>query len=89
MDGDGDLDLIVDADGGPAWYENVGTQANPVMQSRGALVKANIAGHSPAPNVVDWNGDGKPDLIVGAEDGFFYYFDGRYIASLQSQASRP
>jgi hypothetical protein len=84
MDNDGDLDLIVDSDGGPVWYANTGTQAKPVMESRGVLVKANIAGHSPAPNVVDWNGDGKLDLIVGAEDGFFYYFDGRYIESLRS-----
>jgi hypothetical protein len=89
MDGDGDLDLIVDADGGPAWYENIGTEAKPVMELRGALVKANIAGHSPAPNVVDWNGDGKLDLIVGAEDGFFYYFDGRYIESLRKTPTKP
>jgi hypothetical protein len=85
MDGDGDLDLILDSDEGPVWYENTGSQAKPVMEFRGVLVKANLAGHSPSPNVVDWNGDGKPDVIVGAEDGFFYYFDGRYIEAMRAK----
>ncbi len=79
MDGDGDLDLITDSDQGPIWYQNTGTQSRPVMDLRGTVVKAKLAGHNPTPTVMDWNGDGKLDLIVGAEDGFFYYFDGRYI----------
>lgn len=45
----------------------------PAIQSRGVLVKANRAGHSPAPNVVDWNGDGKLDVMTGAEVGFLCY----------------
>lgn len=81
--GVGDLDLIVDSDQGPAWYENIGSQSKPAMQSRGVLLKANLAGHIPTPNVVDWNSDGKLDVIVGAEDGFFHYFDGRYIETLK------
>lgn len=79
MDSDGDLDLITDSDQGPVWYENTGTQSKPVMQLRGTIIKAPLAGHNPTPCVVDWDGDGKLDLIIGAEDGFFYYFDGRYI----------
>lgn len=82
-DGDGDLDLICDSDEGPAWYENTGSQAHPVMQARGTIVKASLRGHSPTPNVADWNGDGKLDVIVGAEDGFFYFFDRNYIDSLK------
>ncbi len=78
-DGDGDLDLITDSNQGPLWYENIGSQQRPVMELRGTIVKADLAGHSPTPNVADWNGDGKLDLIVGAEDGFFYYFERSFI----------
>jgi hypothetical protein len=53
------------------------------MKPRGTLVKAKLAGHNPTPNVADWNGDGKLDVLVGAEDGFFYFFDRRYIDLLK------
>lgn len=85
MDKDGDLDLITDSDQGPVWYENVGSQAAPVMEPRGTVIQASLAGHNPTPCVSDWNGDGKVDLIIGAEDGFFYYFDGRYIEESRRQ----
>ncbi len=79
-DGDGDLDLITDSDGGPIWYENTGSQQRPTMKLRGPVIRnSRLAGHSPTPNVADWNGDGRLDLIIGAEDGFFYYFDRTYI----------
>ena len=79
-DGDGDLDLITDSDGGPIWYENTGSQQRPTMKLRGPVIRnSRLAGHSPTPNVADWNGDGRLDLIIGAEDGFFYFFDRTYI----------
>jgi hypothetical protein len=78
-DGDGDPDLVTDSDEGPVWYENTGSRRRPVMVRRGTLVSAKLAGHNPTPNLADWNGDGKLDLLIGAEDGFFYYFDGRYL----------
>ena len=79
LDRDGDMDLITDSDDGPVWYENIGTQPKPVMRPAGLLVQARLPGHNPTPNLADWNGDGIPDVIVGAEDGFFYYFDGRLV----------
>jgi hypothetical protein len=82
-DGDGDLDFVTDGPDGPVWYENIGSQQKPVMKLRGALLKSKVHGHNPTPYVVDWNGDGKPDLIVGTQDGFFYYSDRRFIDAAQ------
>lgn len=82
-DGDGDLDLVTDSADGPIWYENTGTQPKPVMALRGPILKTVFRGHNPTPNAADWNGDGKPDLIVGAEDGFFYFFERGFIDALR------
>jgi len=32
-----------------------------------------LAGHTSSPTVVDWNQDGVPELLVGAEDGYLYH----------------
>ncbi len=87
-DEDGDLDLIVDSDGGPILYENTGSQAEPIMERRGTLVSAKLNGHSPTPNIADWTGDGKLDLLVGAEDGHFYFFENSYIVRSRDAAAK-
>ena len=37
-----------------------------------ALAKKNIEGHDVSPAVVDFDGNGVPDFLGGAEDGRFY-----------------
>lgn len=78
-DNDGDLDLITDTPDGAGWYENIGNQDRPVMQWRGELLARKLSGHNPTPNAADWNGDGRLDLIVGAEDGHLYYFERSFL----------
>jgi hypothetical protein len=34
-----------------------------------------LAGHSTCPMVVDWDRNGVPDLVAGAEDGRLYYLE--------------
>jgi len=71
-DGDGDLDLLINTVNA-GLYRNIGGNGKFVFKYEGDLSKAVLGGHSTCPTTVDWNGDGIPDLLIGAEDGFFYY----------------
>ncbi len=73
-DQDGDPDLLVNSLN-VAWFENRGTGDGLVrFVFRGNLSDKKLAGHTTSPTVVDWDRNGVPDLLVGAEDGHFYYF---------------
>jgi hypothetical protein len=72
-DSDGDQDLIVNSIN-VAWFENTGLKDGKFMFNfRGDLAKLKLAGHSTSPTIVDWDKDGVPDLLIGAEDGHFYH----------------
>jgi hypothetical protein len=74
-DGDGRLDLLLNSRNVEFW-RNVGTGKEVVFQNHGHVAPRKLAGHTSSPTVVDWNRDGKPELLVGAEDGHFYYLPG-------------
>ncbi len=44
-----------------------------MFRDDGPLVPQNIEGHDVSPAAVDFNSDGIPDFVGGAEDGRFYY----------------
>ncbi|WP_020528698.1 FG-GAP repeat domain-containing protein [Flexithrix dorotheae] len=72
-DNDGDQDLIVNGINA-VYFENTGTKNDQVqMTFRGNLSDHKLAGHTTSPTLVDWDKNGKPDLLLGAEDGHFYY----------------
>ncbi|WP_149275340.1 FG-GAP-like repeat-containing protein [Pareuzebyella sediminis] len=72
-DGDGDTDLILNGINAIFW-ENVGQTPERVdLKFHGNFSDRKLAGHSTSPTLVNWDREGKPDLLVGAEDGYFYY----------------
>jgi len=87
-DGDGKLDLVLGSGSGKVtWYRNIGAGKEPELAEPRPLVldvggefresagfdNPKHCGMRSKPAVFDWNGDGKPDLLVGD----FSYFEGR------------
>ena len=89
-DGDGDFDLILsDFPGNYTFFENIGTRRNPVYasgrllhDSTGALLGADES--IPVPQAIDWDGDGRLDILAAEEDGHvcFYRNTGRLTRGL-------
>jgi len=74
-DSDGRLDLLVNSTN-VDWLRNTGMKhGNVHFENMGPLSKQQLAGHTTSPTTVDWDGDGVRELLVGAEDGRFYYLD--------------
>ena len=72
-DQDGDQDILLNSINA-ALLENVSQGQDSVkFIYRGILTEEKLAGHTTSPTTVDWNKDGIPDLLLGAEDGFLYY----------------
>ena len=72
-DGDGKIDLLVNSRSVNLW-RNVSTK--PLewrFSDEGPLDERHLAGHTTSPTMVDWDRDGRPDLLIGAEDGHFYF----------------
>jgi predicted neuraminidase len=74
-DSDGRLDVLVNSENA-IWYRNAETRkGRHVLKRMGNLGKRNVAGHTSSPTICDFDKDGKPDLLVGAEDGRMYYLN--------------
>ena len=74
-DQDDDFDLFVNSIN-VSFFENTGSIEGKVrFKYHGPLSETRLAGHTTSPTIVNWNGDNKPDLLIGAEDGHFYYYN--------------
>jgi hypothetical protein len=69
-DADGKLDLVLgNGDGSVLWFRNLGTRQEPIFGPSQVLLPVPAVGAqrgSPAyPHVVDWNEDGRLDVVIG------------------------
>lgn len=77
-DGDGDLDLLANSSKSVELWENVGESNGFISyKNQGDLISTRLAGHTTCPTTVDWNKDGIPDILTGAEDGHLYLFENK------------
>lgn len=74
-DGDGTLDLVVNSRN-VNFLRGTGRDANGrwTFRDEGPVTPLVIGGHATKPTTIDLEGRGRRDLLVGAEDGFLYYF---------------
>ena len=72
-DGDGKLDVMVNSQNAN-WLRQVAAHDGKYFfKDMGNVGDRNIEGHDTSPTPVDWDGDGVPDLLIGAEDGHLYF----------------
>lgn len=74
-DQDGKIDILINS-ANIEFLKNVGTGENDYrFVSQRNVDRHKLAGHTTSPTTMDWNKNGIPDLLIGAEDGFLYHME--------------
>ncbi|MEM7372337.1 MAG: VCBS repeat-containing protein [Bacteroidota bacterium] len=73
-DQDGELDLLTNSVNVDFFKQLSPPSADQILfQNMGPVHGHTLAGHTTSPTTVDWDKNGIPDLLIGAEDGRLYY----------------
>ncbi len=72
-DGDGRLDILINSRNAEFWRQVTAKEGQFYFRNMGNLHMRSIEGHDVTPTVVDFDADGIPDFVGGAEDGHFYF----------------
>jgi len=73
-DGDGRMDVLTNSENA-TWWRNCkdAGDGRVILKKVGNLARRNVAGHTSSPAVCDFDKDGRPDLLVGSENGRIYF----------------
>ncbi|MDO4585209.1 MAG: VCBS repeat-containing protein, partial [Planctomycetia bacterium] len=72
-DMDGKADLLLNSRNADFYKQMKAEDGKFYFQNMGNVDSRRLAGHSSSPAVTDFNQDGIPDVVIGAEDGRLYY----------------
>ena len=72
-DGDGHRDVLLNSANANVLRQTSASDGQWFFRDMGLIAETNIEGHDVSPTVVDFDGDGVPDFLGGAEDGRFYF----------------
>ena len=71
--GDGRTDFLLNSANADLLEQVEARDGSWIFRRAGTLAPQNIEGHDVSPTTVDFDGDGIPDFLGGAEDGRFYF----------------
>ena len=71
--GDGRFDFLLNSSNADLLQQVEAKNKTWVFKNAGTLARRNIEGHDVSPTTVDFDGDGIPDFLGGAEDGRLYF----------------
>jgi hypothetical protein len=72
-DGDGAMDILINSANSEQWKQIGQKDGKWLFKNIGNVSDRNIEGHDTSPTMVDFDGNGIKDLVIGAEDGRFYF----------------
>ena len=89
-DKDGRLDILTNSQN-TTWWRNCqdAGDGKVILKKIGNLAKRNVSGHTSSPTVCDFDRNGKPDLIVGSENGRLYFIKHEDCVSYPPSTLQP